>query len=207
VSSPTEKFEKVSAEGDRVTFVQKVRGAFGGRGWWVAGGGLGLVIVVVLGAVFLLGGTPGGSADAAGNLAAGAGSGTGNGVVNPPPGAVGPDGSVAPTVARVDPNAPASLRPAPRTAFTSPKPPGRESPDQYNATTLTPIPMPPGSDGCDRNYGSATQCVPFEFPKNTTGKCTWLTDHGFKALPVKGTDRQSLDTNKDGTACGEGDTA
>jgi hypothetical protein len=61
-------------------------------------------------------------------------------------------------------------------------------------------------DGCDRNYGTPAQCVPWTFPAATTDACGWLAAHGFGPLVVVGTDRQGLDRNGDGIACGAGDT-
>jgi hypothetical protein len=56
-------------------------------------------------------------------------------------------------------------------------------------------------DGCDHNYGAPTQCVPWTFPAGTADKCGWLTEHGFAALKVVGTDRQHLDPDHDGIGC------
>ncbi|WP_157963484.1 hypothetical protein [Actinocorallia populi] len=59
--------------------------------------------------------------------------------------------------------------------------------------------------GCDRNYGEATQCVPWTFPDGITAyddKCLWLELNGFTtAIKVVGTDRQKLDNDGDKTAC------
>lgn len=71
-----------------------------------------------------------------------------------------------------------------------------------------PLPSPtsthyvrPNVDGCDHNYGTITQCVPWTFPAGTKDKCAWLADHGFKKLAVAGKDRQKLDTDGNKIAC------
>ncbi|NJC72539.1 hypothetical protein HC031_22875 [Planosporangium thailandense] len=61
-------------------------------------------------------------------------------------------------------------------------------------------------DGCDHNYGVPGQCVPWNFPPGVTDRCAWLVEHGLGAVTVSGRDRQRLDTNRDGVACGHGDT-
>ncbi|WP_214107767.1 hypothetical protein [Acrocarpospora catenulata] len=63
------------------------------------------------------------------------------------------------------------------------------------------------ADGCDRTYGTIAQCVPVSFPKLAKGesKCAWLAARGFPPLAVHGKDRQKLDSNQDGVACGPGD--
>jgi len=63
------------------------------------------------------------------------------------------------------------------------------------------LPIRANIDGCDRNYGSVSQCVPWIFPPGTTDKCAWLAAHGFKDLPIVGSDRQHLDPDGNGTAC------
>jgi hypothetical protein len=89
------------------------------------------------------------------------------------------------------------------TTSTSPEPPAQPS----GASTVAPRPVPPmiDADGCDRRYGSPSQCIPKTFPAGTTDKCRWLFDRGYGALPVHGEDRHGLDANRDGTACGPGD--
>jgi hypothetical protein len=84
---------------------------------------------------------------------------------------------------------------------------------QPGVSALPPLPSPTGShpveahiDGCDRNYGTPAQCVPWTFPAGTTDVCGWLAAHGFGPLAVVGTDRQGLDRDADGIACGAGDT-
>ncbi|WP_436535807.1 hypothetical protein [Actinoplanes sp. HUAS TT8] len=64
-----------------------------------------------------------------------------------------------------------------------------------------PLKVPAFVDGCDHNYGTATQCVPLTFPAGVTDKCAWLAAHGFTDLIVAGKDRQRLDADADGIAC------
>jgi hypothetical protein len=63
--------------------------------------------------------------------------------------------------------------------------------------------VPATVDGCDRNYGEKTQCIPLKFPPDATDKCDWLAAHGFEHIRVVGTDRQKLDHDHDGVACNE----
>lgn len=65
-----------------------------------------------------------------------------------------------------------------------------------------PVKVAPTIDGCDRNYGTIAQCIPIAFPKDVTDKCGWLTAHDFPALKVVGKDRQRLDPDRNGIACG-----
>jgi hypothetical protein len=69
----------------------------------------------------------------------------------------------------------------------------------------SPVPMTDDLDGCDHDYGTAAQCVPYSFPPGTTNACTWLAEHGFGPIAVKGRDRHNLDTDHDGIACNAGD--
>jgi hypothetical protein len=72
--------------------------------------------------------------------------------------------------------------------------------------TGSPSQKPVNVDGCDHNYGPVNVCVPWTFPAGITDKCGWLRQHGYTLpLAVHGTDRQGLDTNRDGSACGTGD--
>ncbi|GID28195.1 hypothetical protein [Paractinoplanes brasiliensis] len=64
-----------------------------------------------------------------------------------------------------------------------------------------PLKVPANVDGCDRGYGTRTQCVPWTFPSSATDKCAWLAAQGFTHLTVHGTDRHQLDPDKNGTAC------
>jgi hypothetical protein len=60
-------------------------------------------------------------------------------------------------------------------------------------------------DGCDHDYGTANQCVPWTIPAPAGQRCQWLAAQGFGPLKVYGRDRQHLDTNHDGIACDAGD--
>ena len=64
-----------------------------------------------------------------------------------------------------------------------------------------PMPVVPSMDGCDHNYGTRIQCIPWTFPDGVTDKCAWLAEHGYKTLKVSGTDRQKLDPDGNRTAC------
>ena len=60
--------------------------------------------------------------------------------------------------------------------------------------------------GCDSDYGTAAQCVPWTIPGSSSeAKCGWLRSHGFGPLRVVGTNRQGLSENARGLACGAGD--
>jgi hypothetical protein len=63
----------------------------------------------------------------------------------------------------------------------------------------------PYLDGCDHDYGTVGQCVPWSFPAGVTDRCAWLREHRFGPLRVRGVDRLRLDTNHDRIACGPGD--
>lgn len=57
-------------------------------------------------------------------------------------------------------------------------------------------------DGCDHDYGTANQCVPWSVPGATPqAKCAWLQSNGFGPLTVPGTNRQHLPENAAGVAC------
>ena len=59
--------------------------------------------------------------------------------------------------------------------------------------------------GCDSDYGTVGQCVPWTIPGSTSqAKCAWLRSHGFGPLPVAGTNRQGLAENARGYVCGSG---
>jgi hypothetical protein len=60
-------------------------------------------------------------------------------------------------------------------------------------------------DGCDHDYGIASQCVPWTIPAPAGQGCQWLAAHGFGSLKIRGRDRLGLDTNHDGIACDHGD--
>ncbi len=94
------------------------------------------------------------------------------------------------------------------------------------------MPLGWNADGCDHDYGTKDQCVPWKIPASagttgagTTGAacgwlnqcvpskvpgtagaaCEWLQRNGFGPVRVSGRDRQNLDTNHDGIACDKGD--
>jgi len=60
-------------------------------------------------------------------------------------------------------------------------------------------------DGCDHDYGTVNQCVPWNIPAPAGQRCQWLKANGFGPLKVAGRDREHLDTNRDGIACDTGD--
>jgi hypothetical protein len=60
-------------------------------------------------------------------------------------------------------------------------------------------------DGCDHDYGTPNQCVPWQIPGSTSAaKCTWLASMGFGSLQVYGTNRQDLPENAQGYVCASG---
>jgi hypothetical protein len=75
----------------------------------------------------------------------------------------------------------------------------RPQPALPSPTTTRPVKA--NVDGCDHDYGTVTQCVPWNFPPGTTDKCGWLLAHGFTGLTVTGKDRQHLDPDGDKIAC------
>lgn len=101
---------------------------------------------------------------------------------------------------------PAASPTAPQTPAPYLPSPGPEGSPLPKLTTPSPVPFNDASDGCDNAYGSRSICVPWTFPPGTSDGCEWLADHGF-ALPlqVHGRDRHHLDSNNDGSACGNGD--
>ncbi|MFE5284354.1 hypothetical protein ACFRAQ_05195 [Nocardia sp. NPDC056611] len=81
------------------------------------------------------------------------------------------------------------------------------APAQRPAPPTDKAPVAESVDGCDHAYGTPGQCVPWNFPPRTHDRCAWLRDHGLTSLPLVGKrDRHNLDRNKDGTACGPGDS-
>jgi hypothetical protein len=59
--------------------------------------------------------------------------------------------------------------------------------------------------GCDADYGTAGQCVPWTISGSTSeAKCAWLRSHGFGPLRVVGTNRQDLAQSARGYACAPG---
>ena len=48
-------------------------------------------------------------------------------------------------------------------------------------------------DGCDHDYGSPNQCVPWQIPAaSPQADCAWLRSNGFGPLKIVGTNRQHL---------------
>lgn len=56
-------------------------------------------------------------------------------------------------------------------------------------------------DGCDHDYGTPNQCVPWTIPVPVSKACAWLESMGFGPLQVVGTNRQHLPENAQGIAC------
>ncbi|MFE2245960.1 galactose oxidase-like domain-containing protein [Streptomyces lavendulae] len=82
-------------------------------------------------------------------------------------------------------------------ALAAPKP----NPQQRDAA-----PVAPTVAGCDRHYGTASLCVPANFPaevdRTTRARCDWLASHRFpKGMRVNGSDPLRLDPDGDGHAC------
>ena len=60
-------------------------------------------------------------------------------------------------------------------------------------------------DGCDHDYGTPNQCVPWQIPGSTgAARCAWLESMGFGAIKVYGTNRQDLPENAQGYVCAAG---
>jgi hypothetical protein len=60
-------------------------------------------------------------------------------------------------------------------------------------------------DGCDHDYGTANQCVPWKVPGSTgAARCAWLESMGFGAIKVSGTNRQDLPEYGQGYVCAAG---
>jgi hypothetical protein len=56
-----------------------------------------------------------------------------------------------------------------------------------------PVKMAANEDGCDYDYGSPNQCVPWKIPASTPqAACAWLRSNGFGPLKIAGTNRQDL---------------
>jgi hypothetical protein len=69
----------------------------------------------------------------------------------------------------------------------------------------TPVKIGWNEDGCDHDYGSPNQCVPWTIPGSTSqAKCAWLKSNGFGPLQVAGTNRQDLTENAQGYVCASG---
>jgi hypothetical protein len=74
-----------------------------------------------------------------------------------------------------------------------------------NGTGPHHVAVPWNVDGCDHDYGTPSQCVPWTIPAPAGQRCQWLAAQGFRPVKVYGRDRQHLDTNHDGIACDAGD--
>jgi hypothetical protein len=60
-------------------------------------------------------------------------------------------------------------------------------------------------DGCDHDYGTPNQCVPWAIPGATPqAKCAWLAANGFGALKVYRANRQDLPEDAQGYVCASG---
>jgi hypothetical protein len=119
-------------------------------------------------------------------------------------------GGPAPVPAAGSPPVPASPLPPP--APTRPGPHAQPFAGQPGAVVRSAQPSPTAPrpvevdlDGCDHDYGTAGQCVPWTFPAGVSDRCGWLRAHGFGPLAVVGTDRLGLDTDHNGVACAPGD--
>jgi hypothetical protein len=68
-----------------------------------------------------------------------------------------------------------------------------------------PVKIAFNEDGCDHDYGTPNQCVPWQVPGSTgAARCAWLESMGFGAIKVYGTNRQDLPENAEGYVCGSG---
>jgi len=68
-----------------------------------------------------------------------------------------------------------------------------------------PIKEPVNIDGCDHDYGTGSQCVPWQIPASSPqAACAWLKANGFGPLKVYGTNRQHLPENSAGYVCATG---
>jgi hypothetical protein len=64
---------------------------------------------------------------------------------------------------------------------------------------------PRNIDGCDHDYGTPGQCVPWQIPASSPqAACAWLKANGFGPLKVYGTNRQNLPENSAGYVCATG---
>ncbi len=107
----------------------------------------------------------------------------------------------------------ASATPTPTLAVSSaelnaaPAPDVQITDDQLTGGTAavvkaTPVSIPFNEDGCDHDYGTPNQCVPWTIPGSTSlAKCAWLRSNGFGPLRVVGTNRQNLAENAQGYVC------
>ena len=60
-------------------------------------------------------------------------------------------------------------------------------------------------DGCDHDYGSPNQCVPWQIPGSTgAARCAWLESMGFGSVKLSGANRQDLPEDAQGYVCASG---
>jgi hypothetical protein len=91
---------------------------------------------------------------------------------------------------------------APSAADTAPTPHIQLYATALQGEVHTPLPTPEvyshgdNLGGCDLNYGTGRECLPYNFPpsvKDTVAaKCLWLKKQGFPPMVVARTDRQGL---------------
>ena len=68
-----------------------------------------------------------------------------------------------------------------------------------------PIKEPVNIDGCDHDYGTPGQCIPWQIPASSPqAACAWLQANGFGPLQVVGVNRQHLPENSAGYVCATG---
>ncbi|SDT69737.1 hypothetical protein [Actinoplanes derwentensis] len=128
---------------------------------------------------------------------------------------------VAPAAATAPVAVPAGATPRPTTTTTTTAPvttAPHTTPEPFVQTftgrpAASPLPrlpsptarlsMPVNVDGCDRSYGTRTQCVPWRFPPGVTDGCTWLRERSFLDAPLtaRAPDRHHLDPDTNGLAC------
>jgi hypothetical protein len=143
------------------------------------------------------------------------------GVVGSTPVAPPPDTAVAPGSAvpgAVSPSAPQSAPPSAALLATPAPPPGSPStPEPHIITTfadqlqggrtpvprrgLQPVPVRSDVDGCNRDYGTAAQCIPKALPGGQGDICSYLAKRGITGVKVRGADRKGIDRNRNGVVC------
>jgi hypothetical protein len=95
----------------------------------------------------------------------------------------------------------ASAAPAPYVANFASDPSGKKIVLKAGAVTVK---EPWNIDGCDHDYGTPNQCVPWKIPGSPGQACSWLASMGFGPLKVYGTNRQHLPENAEGYVCASG---
>jgi hypothetical protein len=132
--------------------------------------------------------------------------------VTPPP-----DTAVAPVPAVPGAAPPSVLPPAASPATPAPPPGSPSTPEPHIITTfadqlqggrtpvtgrgLQPVPVRPDIDGCNRDYGTAAQCIPKALPGGQGDICSYLAKRGIKGVKVRGADRSRIDRNRNGVVC------